>query len=98
MIKKSYSKTGNHCRVTFKIPPGSKAKTAAVCADFNNWDQNTKPMTRTSTGSFFITYSLPSGRSYRFRYLMDGHRWENDEAADHYVANDYGSEDSVVVT
>lgn len=98
MIKKNYSKTGRYCRVTFKIPPGSEAKTATVCADFNNWDQNAKPMTKTSTGAFFITYSFPAGRSYRFRYLIDGHRWENDAAADDYAANNYGSEDSIVVT
>ncbi len=98
MIKKSYSKTGRHCRVTFKLPPGTDGKTAAVCGDFNNWDQNAKPMTRTSTGAFFITYSFPAGRTYRFRYLIDGHRWENDEAANGYVTNDYGSEDSVVTT
>lgn len=98
MIKKSYSKTGKYCRVTFKIPPGTGAKSAVVCGDFNNWNQNDKPMTRTSTGAFFITHSLPAGRRYRFRYLIDGNQWQNDEAADDYVPNEYGSDDAVVAT
>ena len=39
---------------------------------------------------------LPPGRAYRFRYLLDGHRWENDWDADAYVPNGFGSDDSVV--
>ena len=40
---------------------------------------------------------MDSGRQYRFRYLFDEGRWENDWAADDYVANEFGGEDSVVV-
>ena len=39
---------------------------------------------------------LAAGRRWRFRYLLDGARWENDWAADDYVANEFGGEDSVV--
>jgi hypothetical protein len=45
---------------------------------------------------FEATTRLPYGKAYRFRYLIDGHRWENDWAADAYVANEYGGDDSVV--
>ena len=37
MLKKSYTKTGNVCRVTFKLPPDVNAETAALCGDFNGW-------------------------------------------------------------
>jgi len=47
-------------------------------------------------GSFTLTISLKPGRRYRFRYLLDGERWENDWAADAYVSNPFGSDDSVV--
>ena len=30
------------------------------------------------------------------RYLLDGQRWDNDWAADAYVRNDFGGDDSVV--
>jgi hypothetical protein len=54
-------------------------------------------MKRTPDGGFTATVSLKPGSEYRFRYLLDGERWENDHAADRYVPNDHGSEDSVVV-
>ena len=34
---------------------------------------------------------------YRYRYLLDGTRWENAWDADDYVPNPYGGDDSVVV-
>jgi hypothetical protein len=40
--------------------------------------------------------SVAVGRRYRFRYILDGQRWENDWEADDYVDNDYGGQDSVV--
>jgi len=39
---------------------------------------------------------LDAGRAHRFRYLLDGQRWDNGWAADAYVANDFGGDDSVV--
>jgi hypothetical protein len=43
-----------------------------------------------------VTVDLDAGRAYRFRYLLDGQRWDNDWAADAYVRNDFGGDDSVV--
>ena len=53
-------------------------------------------MRRLKDGSFSATVSLQANQSYRFRYLLDGKRWENDPEANRYVPNDYGSDDSVV--
>ena len=53
-------------------------------------------MKRRKDGSFTITISLKPGQQYRYRFLLDGERWENDWAAEAYVPNEYGSEDSVV--
>ena len=96
-MKKTYSKTGTSCRVTFELPAEISAKTAAVCGDFNEWDASKHPMKQRKDGSFSRTVSLKPGNEYRFRYLLDGGRWENDWAADKYVPNEYTSEDSVVV-
>ncbi len=96
MLKKSYSKTGGSCRVTFKLPAEVAAETAALCGDFNNWDANESPMKKLKDGSFSATVSLAPGSAYRFRYLLDGQRWENDWEADQYLPNSYGEEDSVV--
>ena len=96
MLKKNYSKTGRYCRVTFKIPAEVQAETVFLCGDFNEWGAEVNPMKRLKNGAFSTTVSVPAGKSYRFRYLLDGNRWENDWEADAYVANAYGSEDSVL--
>ena len=96
-MKKEYSKTGRSCRVTFELHPEASAGTAAVCGEFNNWDANQHPLKRRKDGSYSLTVSLKPGGEYRFRYLVDGERWENDWGADKYVPNEFGSEDSVVV-
>jgi hypothetical protein len=54
------------------------------------------PMKRRKDGSFSVALTLKTGQSYRFRYLLDGERWENDWEADGYVENDFGDEDSLV--
>jgi 1,4-alpha-glucan branching enzyme len=96
MIKKAYTKTGRSCRVTFELSPEVNAQTAYLCGEFNDWDKTSHPMKRRKDGRFTLTISLKPGRQYRFRYLLDGERWENDWAADAYVPNSFGSEDSVV--
>ncbi len=96
MPKKEYTKTGRSCRVTFDLPAEVNAQTACLCGEFNGWDQSSHPMKRAKDGSFSLTISLKPGRQYRYRYLLDGERWENDWAADSYAPNALGSEDSVV--
>lgn len=96
MITKSYAKNGQSCRVTFQLTPERKAGSAAVLGDFNDWRPEAHPMERIQDGSFRLTVSLPAGRSYRFRYLFDGESWANDETADSFVLNQFGSEDAVL--
>ncbi len=96
-MKKSYTKTGRSCRVTFELPAQVEANTVALCGEFNEWDVAKHPMRRRKDGSFSATISLKPGNEYRFRYLLDGERWENDWEADKYLLNEFGTEDSVVV-
>jgi 1,4-alpha-glucan branching enzyme len=88
--------TDGTTRVTFRLPPSVHAARVMVCGEFNDWDETRHAMERADDGGFSMTIRVPSGRRYRFRYLMDGHRWENDWAADDYVPNDFGGQDSVV--
>ena len=96
MIKKDYSKTGRACKVTLELPAAVQASTAVVCGEFNEWSPETTQMKRRRDGSFAVTLSLKPGREYRFRYLLNGERWENDWEADGYAPNQFGTEDSVV--
>ncbi|HET9017754.1 MAG TPA: isoamylase early set domain-containing protein [Thermomicrobiaceae bacterium] len=96
MINKAFTKTGRSCRVTFELPAGTDAGTAAVVGDFNGWDEQANGMRRRRDGSFATTISLKPGQRYHFRYLLDGDHWDNDPAADSYAANPFGGEDSVL--
>ena len=96
-MKKTYVKKSNKWRVTFELPADAKAQKASVCGEFNDWDKTKHELVRRKQGNFSITVSLDAGKEYRFRYWVDDDRWENDWAADKYVPNEFGSEDSVVV-
>ena len=95
-LKKNVSNTGRSCRVTFTAPPIENAESIYLVGDFNNWDETSHPLQKRKDGRFSGTVSLEAGREYRFRYLVGDGQWVNDDAADRYVSNEYGSDDSVV--
>lgn len=96
-MKKTYAPSGKTCRVTFELPAEAEAQSVALCGEFNEWDKESHPLKPRKKGNFSLTLTLETGKSYRFRYWVDGDRWENDWEADAYIANAFGSEDSVVV-
>jgi len=96
-MKKTYASSGKTCRVTFELPAEAGAQSVALCGEFNDWDKESHPMKRRKKGNFSLTITLEAGKSYRFRYWVDGTHWENDWSADAYLPNTFGSEDSVVL-
>lgn len=96
MLKKNYTKSGATCRVTFKVPAEIAAERIALLGEFNEWDAERHLMKKLKDGSHSVTVSLEAGQDYRFRYLIDGSRWENDEAADQLVPNGFGTSDGLV--
>ena len=94
MIEKSPS-VDSVVAVMFRVPADAGARSACVAGEFNGWSTTATPMTE-NDGEFCAVVDLERGRSYRFRYFLDGRRWENDWAADGYVANEYGGDDSVI--
>lgn len=97
-IKKEHMKARKICKVTFRLPGEAAftAGTVTVVGDFNHWDREATPMEKREDGDFTATVEVAAGKEYRFRYLIDGQRWENDWHADKYVKGPYGAEDSVV--
>jgi len=88
---------GDHrVRVTFEVDPAVRAERANLCGEFNAWSTDEHAMEHKVDGGFTLTLDLEAGQAYRFRYLLDGERWENDWTADDYVPNEYGGDDSVV--
>jgi 1,4-alpha-glucan branching enzyme len=95
MITKRRAARNSHVRVTFVLERPDAA-TMHVVGDFTEW-QASRAMRRSAEGTWRVGVELPSGREYGFRYLVDGLHYVNDPLADKYVANPYGSENSVVV-
>jgi 1,4-alpha-glucan branching enzyme len=78
--------------VMFRIP-GGEARSAVLVGDFNGWSTDATPMEQVGD-CFEVTVDLAPGE-YRYRYLLDGERWENDWNADDYSPNQFGGDDSV---
>ncbi len=98
-IRKQYLKSKGSCKVTFRLPEEAAkgARSVTIAGDFNSWDAKKTPLKRLKNGEFKVTLELPRHRDYRFKYLVDSQRWENDWHADKYVPNSFGNDDSVVV-
>jgi 1,4-alpha-glucan branching enzyme len=80
--------------VTFRLPAESGADRVQLVGEFSDWTP--LAMVPSNGGGHELTLPLQRGRSYRFRYLLDGERWENDWQADDYEPNYYGGDDSVI--
>ena len=93
---KPAAKTGT-VDVTFTLPAEVQASTVALCGEFNHWSAENIRLERGSDGCWRATVALEPGRSYRYRYLLDGERWENAWQADRYVPNSYGGDNSVIL-
>jgi 1,4-alpha-glucan branching enzyme len=95
---KLYVKSRSACRVTFRLPREAAfdATHVSLVGEFNGWDGEATPMKKLKSGDFTTTIELDSGKDYRFRYLIEGDRWENDWRADRYEPNPHGGDDSIV--
>jgi 1,4-alpha-glucan branching enzyme len=90
-------KSPKSVKVTFSLPAEIDAGEVALCGEFNDWASNGVKLARDKSGLWQTTIRLVPGRTYRYRYLLDGHRWENAWDADGYVPNPYGGDDSLIV-
>jgi predicted flap endonuclease-1-like 5' DNA nuclease len=93
MITKQYSKTKPVCKVTFSVPLVQAGEQAdlRVLGDFNQWNWEQALKLAAGKDAYQGALELAAGQSYEFRYLVDGQRWLNEEAADGYVATPYFS-------
>ena len=82
--------------VTFTLPGEVGAGNVALCGDFNGWSPENIALQRGSDGAWQVTIALEPGHSYRYRYLLDGERWENSWHAERYEPNPFGGTNSVV--
>jgi len=97
MIEKSRL-TNDQVRITFELPANVWADTVHLVGSFNAWNRTSHPLHQQRNGSWSLTIDLPANQEFQFRYLLNGTDWHNDWAADKYVRNEYGSDNSVVIT
>ncbi|GIV57625.1 MAG: glycoside hydrolase [Bacteroidetes bacterium] len=97
MINKKVSPKGTKVRVTFELPGDVATKEVAVVGDFNEWNPEEGKMTFVKSRNVWKKeVSLDAGKTYQFRYFIDGETWANDEEADGAVPNEYFSQNSVL--
>ena len=74
-------------KVTFTLPAETVAGASEglLLGKFNNWDkENGFSLRKYKDGSMKATVELEAGKSYEYRYLLDGGRWVNDANASAY--------------
>jgi hypothetical protein len=71
------------------------ARSVHLVGEFNAWSSTATPMMH-SESQFVVSLQLQTGRTYRYKFLVDGQRWENDWNADAYVSNEFGGDDSLL--
>ncbi len=97
MIARKVSPKGRSVRVTFQLPAQCVSSAATVVGSFNDWDAARHPMKLDNTnGVWTKTIAFRPGETIQFRYLVDGHRWRNDDEADSYAATPFFSENGVL--
>jgi len=99
-IIKNYQPTKGTCKVTFSFSQNAAegVKTIQVLGDFNNWDVKMAPKMKKIKDEFTTSIELNTGKSYEFKYLLDGKRWENDFNADSYVVTPFAGISNSVLT
>ncbi|MFU8813247.1 MAG: isoamylase early set domain-containing protein [Balneolaceae bacterium] len=95
MLQKEFTPKRTVCKVTFAIPEEWAKKDVAIAGEFNNWDTKSDKLTK-KDGKWETLLRLKPNSEYRYKFLLDGQVWENDDAADAYVPNEFGTEDSLV--
>jgi hypothetical protein len=96
MVVKKLGRRAGILRVKFSLPD-TPVKTVHLAREFSEWRPD-KVMRRRRGDTWELTLNLDANRAYEFRYVIDGHKWDNDPARDRYVENPFGGENSVVVT
>ncbi len=98
MLRKEPVKGKKEMKVTFIIQDREDLGKVSVAGDFNNWQTGVHRLVRRPNGTRSAAVLLPRGNVFRYRYFSDTIGWFNDEAADGYEPNEFGTENCLVVT
>ena len=94
MLRKQYVKSRDAMKVTFTVDFAKNANRVEVAGDFNDW--RPQPLKKLKNGQYKTALDLEPEQAYQYRYRVDG-VWVNDWAADEYIPNGLGQDNSVVI-
>jgi 1,4-alpha-glucan branching enzyme len=95
MLRKDKT-AGGKVKVTFSMPALEGVTTLYLVGSFNDWSDTATPLVHGADGGWSAALTLETGWAYQYRFLDQDGGWHNDWAADAYVPNEFGSENSVV--
>ncbi|WP_026957666.1 MULTISPECIES: isoamylase early set domain-containing protein [Aliagarivorans] len=101
-LKKQYLKSKPEMKVTFEVEKEAAGDAAQIflLAEFNDWQP--LELSKLKSGKFKVVVNVPTDQqeSYQFKYkLLDAagsESFDNDWAADAYIASDMGGDNSVL--
>ncbi len=71
-----------------------EATVVTLVGDFNGWDPQRRPLKRDAGGLWKGRVRLEPGR-YQYKFVINGHRWEEDPLNLQRVPNEHGTFNSV---
>lgn len=95
MLQKEFTPKRTVCKVTFSIPSEWADSEVSIAGDFNEWDTHSNKLEK-NDNKWETLLRLKPNQTYRFKYFIDGEYWRNDDSADAYVPNEFGTEDSLL--
>ncbi len=95
MIKKTYFKTKDYCKVKLEFNP-ENAETVEIFGLNGDWVNPIK-MKKKKDGTFSCEISLPKGSRHEFKYLVNTSEWISDHEADENAPNEFGTTNSVMI-
>ncbi len=98
MIRKQKIKGTNKVKVTFVLPEEVVDGKVSVVGDFNDWDPQANRFVKRRNATYSTVVKLSPGERHEFRYFADGDRWLDEDDADAFKANVFGTQNCVIET
>lgn len=73
-----------------------QVQSASLAGDFNGWSQTKHPMTEVREGLWRALIEAPASGTYRYKFVVDGHRWVEDPANMRREPDGYGGMNAVI--
>ncbi len=99
MIKKVNKQDSDQVKVTFVLPDDHPyGDEVSVVGDFNDWTAGEHTFVRRSNQTYSTNVRLQEGRAYAFRYYSEEAGWIDEDDADAYEENEFGSTNCILHT